>query len=284
MEIPWAAWWSFHQSLFHLWFSPNLHLSLRFGDNQTTVSKPPQAKVIKSVFFIGSKSDYCLTLSVIQSVMFLRLHWCDPCLWRSRNLSFPYFTTPCQTKNSCSKLKLKFGQDFAQVHSQDMRRFSGGEFLLIISWGGRLFCMPLPCSCCVVAVLLLWCCYACKTKPNQTIIHYQKVIENTKEYQKISKLSRNFRKYPIVPENTRKYKKVSETTRKYKEVSEAIRHYQKVPENTKNYKKWPNGQEMARMWLAEKMSHKRSWQNLFLTNRLRWSWQNVFLTKCLLTT
>ena len=108
------------------------------------------------------------------------------------------------------------------------------------------------CFCHVLAMLLLWCCYACKTKPNQTIIHYQKVIENTKEYQKILKLSRNFRKYPIVPENTRKYKKVSETTRKYKEVSEAIRHYQKVPENTKNYKKWPKGQEMARMWLAEK--------------------------------
>ena len=32
------------------------------------------------------------------------------------------------------------------------------------------------------------------------------------------------------------------------------------------------------------MSHKRSWQKVFLTNRLRRSWQNVFLKKCLLTT
>ena len=37
--------------------------------------------------------------------------------------------------------------------------------------------------------------------------------------------------------------------------------------------------------MPKKWPHvKRSWQNVFLTNRLRRSWQNVFLKKCLLTT
>ena len=65
--------------------------------------------------------------------------------------------------------------DFAQVHSQDSRRFSGREFLLIISWGGRLFCMLLPCSCYVVAMMLL--CLQNQTKPN-----YNTLPESYRKY------------------------------------------------------------------------------------------------------
>ena len=53
-------------------------------------------------------------------------------------------------------------------------------FVTLWDWTGSISRNLVVCFRHVVAGLFLWCCYACKTNPNQTIIHYQKVIENIK--------------------------------------------------------------------------------------------------------
>ena len=62
---------------------------------------------------IGPKSDHCLALSVSQShthsLMFLRLDWCDPGVWR---YPVQFWRTKFLSWSSVTILKLKFSHDF----------------------------------------------------------------------------------------------------------------------------------------------------------------------------